>query len=331
MANRKPRLVVLPPQHLGHEIHVGRCIVVDMVSKHILEQSSGDVIMTGLSDRRFLYESLLGADQVVDFSVISELKKPLNPPKNTSDYIILPSSFFAKLDQYRDYQIINLSNYAMPSTYCTYETSEEMLSVGYTVPDQYLDRKFLETAKKFKYLSAEEIGNTIPSQLPLFIVIHNRYDANYEKLKCILDALPAELTKVIFTSNMNALKVQLNNRSDLYFTDNLKIYSSLLNDSRCKLLITEWSGAGQIAQYTLGPQGSIWFYYDHYRDPFNFSMTHKVWEHNAKIGSYFNCWDFKNISGCATAHFASFNNLIDNCKNIRIAYGNPPLLQGSQK
>jgi hypothetical protein len=146
-------------------------------------------------------------------------------------------------------------------------------------------------------ITLQEIDKVIPRELSLFIIIHHRYNASVDKLKSIIHSLPTQLVKVIFTSNSNELQQQLAQESNMVFTEDLKTYSSLLHDSRCKLLISEWSGAGQIAQYTLGPQGGIWYYYDHYPDIYNFTMTHKIWELNAKLGNYFNCWDFKNASG----------------------------------
>jgi hypothetical protein len=316
--NRSPRLVVLPPQHLGHEIHVGRSIVVDMVSKGILDQVHGDHVMTGLPDRRFFYESLLGVENVVDFSLVPNMSQPIKPPKNTTDYLSLPSSVFSSMDQFSNFQIVNLSDYALPRTYCTFDTSEEMTSVGYSVPDRYWSAPYIDLIQQFHLLSTEEIDTLIPSELSLFIIIHHRYNASVDKLKSIIHSLPTQLLKVIFTSNTNELQKQLTQESNIVFTEDLKTYSSLLHDPRCKLLISEWSGAGQMAQYTLGPQGGIWYYYDHYPDIFNFNMTHKIWELNAKLGNYFNCWDFKNASGCSTKHFGSFELLIKSIEQIRI-------------
>jgi len=291
-----------------------------MVSKGILEKSSGDCIITGLSDRRFLYEPFVGADQVFDYSIIPEIEKPIRPPKNNTDYLNFTSSYFAQQDQFSNFQIINLTEYALPPTYCTFGTSEEMLAVGYDVPEQYWNKRFITAAQKFNFFSKDEINNLIPEKIPLFIIIHHRYSASIEKLNLILNSLPSELIKVVFTSSPIELKEKLINHADIFITDDLKAYSSLLNDSRCKLLISEWSGAGQVAQYTLGSQGGVWFYYDHYPDIYNFSMTHKIWEHNSKLGNYFNCWDFKNISGCNITHFSSFNKMIDNCKIIKVTY-----------
>jgi len=316
--NRKPRLVVLPPQHLGHEIHVGRSIVVDMVSKGILDPAHGDTIMTGLPDRRFFYESLLGVANVVDFSLVPGLSLPIQPPKTPSEYLSLPSSLLQSIVQFSNFQVVNLTSYALPPTYCTFDTSEEMVSVGYSIPERFWCTSYIDLVNCFHFLSTEEINTILPSELPLFIIIHHRYNASVDKLKSIIHSLPTQLGKVIFTSNSNELQQQLLQESNIVFTEDLKTYSSLLQDPRCKLLISEWSGAGQIAQYTLGPQGGIWYYYDHYPDIYNFTMTHKIWELNAKLGNYFNCWDFKITSGCSTQHFGSFDILIQSLQQIRV-------------
>lgn len=316
--NRKPRLVVLPPQHLGHEIHVGRNMVVDMCSKGILSSELGDCVMTGLPDRRFLYESLFLPQQVYDFSLVLGLKQPIRPPKSPSEYLLLPSSSFSSINSFAEHQVINLSGYALPPTYCTFGTSEEMRAVGYAVPDTYWNDRFIDLAKQFNFSTKSEINALIPDATPVYISIHHRYNAPIEKLMKILESLPAALSKVIFTSNIVELQKNLNAVPNLFFTDDLKSFASLLKDARCKLLISEWSGAGQVAQYTLGPQAGVWYYYDHYPDIFNFTMTHKIWELNAKLGTYFNCWDFKNISGCDIQHYSSFENLLAAVKQIRL-------------
>ena len=235
MMSRKPRLIVIPPQHLGHEIHVGRCVVVDMLVNNFLSPADGDCIITGIPDRRFLYESLFGLHNVYDFSFENSILEIVN------------------------------------------------------------------------------------SKFPFFIVIHHRYDASIDNLRAIVNSLPPELPKIIFSNSSKVLKNYfVNSDSLLSFTDDLRIYASLLKSEKCKLLITEWSGAGQLAQYILGRQGGIWYYYDYYQDVFNFTKTHKIWELNAKLGNYFNCWDFKNTSGCDSQHFSTFDNLIIALNNIKV-------------
>lgn len=315
---RKPRLVVLPPQHLGHEIHVGRSIVVDMLCKNALSPQEGDCVMTGLSDRKFLYESLFDISHVFDFSMLPGIQLPITPPKTASEYFNIPSSLFKEMDIFKDFQIINLSQYALPPTYCTFETSDEMKEVGYSVPDFYWTEKYLQLAKDFNFSAHNDILKVVPDSIPIYIMIHHRYSASSDNLIKLLISLPLDLPKIIFTSNISELKNRLRGLPNLFFTDDLKVYASLLKDERCKLLISEWSGAGQVGQYTLGPQGGIWFYYDHYPDIFNFTRTHKIWEHNSKLGNYFNCWDFKCVSGCSIHHFESIEKLTLATRNINI-------------
>ena len=315
---RNPRLVVLPPQHLGHEIHVGRSIVVDMLAKDILCPQLGDCVITGLPDRRFMYEALFGSERVFDYSAISGVPQPVRPPKALTDYLTIPSSVFKQMEQFSNFQVINLTSYSQPPTYCTFGTSDEMMSVGYVVPNTYWSDRYIDLAQRFNFSSSEEIGVFVPDELSVYIVIHHRYSASINGLLKILASLPIELHKVVFTSNVEELKENLQALPNLFFSNDLKIYASLLKDVRCKLLISEWSGAGQVAQYTLGPQAGIWFYYDHYPDIFNFTMTHKIWSQNAKLGNYFNCWDFKNVTGCNIQHFGSFENLLSAVRQIRV-------------
>ena len=314
--NRKPRLVILPPQHLGHELHVGRSIVIDMIGRGFISKEYGDCVITGLSDRKFLYESLVGIEQVFDFSILPNMGNTISPPKVLSEYLNIPSSDFIKLNQFSNFDIINLSPYSQPPLYSNFKSSDEMIGIGYNIPDSYWGNNYISLAKQFNFLTRNELDNILSPEISAYIVIHHRYSASIEVLFKILSALPLSLPKVIFSSNPEALAKHFRGLPFIYYTDNLKSYSSLLNDARCKLLISEWSGGGQVGQYTLGPQGGIWYYHDHYPDIFNYVQSHKVWEHNSKLGSYFNCWDFKCVTDCDIVHYASLDNLLNSIRQI---------------
>lgn len=307
---RKPRLIVIPPQHLGHELHVSRSIVCDMYKGGYISPALGDVIMTGLSDRKFFYEGFFDASRVMDFSQLPGLKHPIRQPKTLDEYLNLGSDFFLKFQVFEDFQIINLKDYAAPQTYCTLTTSDEMRAINYDVPSHYYDEKFIQISKNFNFVKNEEVEKFIPNSSQLYIVIHHRYGSSIEKLLKICAKFSDEVLKIIFTSNAAELSLQLNGVQNISVIDNLRTYATLLRDERCKLLISEWSGGGQISQYTLGPQGVVWYYYDHYPDIFNFTMTHRIWELNATLGTYFNCWDFKCPSGCRIQHFNNLESLI---------------------
>jgi len=318
--SRKPRLIIIPPQHLGHEIHVARCIVIDMLIKGFLSVQHGDCVMTGLSDRRFFYESLFDIGNVFDFSILSSNYLIQKPPKTTEDYSNFPTSKFYEFEELRKFKIINLSIYSLPPPFCTFSTSDEMVEIGYDIPDRYWSDDFVIKSQSFNFSTLDPVVEYVNTNFPLFILIHHRYNAPFAKLQSILNSLPTLLPKIIFCNERLSIERLLPNSENLLFIDNLNLYATLLNNIKCKLLITEWSGAGQLAQYILGPHGAIWHYYDHYKDIFNFTKSYKIWEHNAKIGSYFNCWDHKVVTGCDTQHFSSHEDLLLSLKNISLTF-----------
>jgi len=270
----------------------------------------GDVIITGLSDRKFFYEGFFDPTRVMDFSQLPGLQNPIRPPKTLDEYLNIASDFFLKFPIFENFQIINLKDYAAPQTYCTLTTSDEMREIGYNIPPRYYDEEFKKISKNFNFISKNEVETIVSNSCQLFIVIHHRYGSSIDALLKICAKFPIEVLKIVFTSNAPELSLQLNGTQNISVIDNLRTYATLLQDERCKLLISEWSGGGQISQYTLGPHGVVWYYYDHYPDVFNFTMTHKIWELNATLGNYFNCWDFKCPSGCRIQHFSNLDSLI---------------------
>jgi hypothetical protein len=281
-----------------------------MYKRGFLSADSGDIIITGLPDRKFFYEGFFNSRSVMDFSQLSGLQHPIRPPKSVDEYLNLGSDFFLKFPLFENFQVINLKEYAAPPTHCTFTTNEEMMSIGYNVPAQYYDDEFISISKTFNFSSKEEIENIVSTSCQLFIMVHHRYGASIDKLLKICSKFPAEILKIVFMNNAQEINVELLRTQNINIIDNLKTYASLLKDERCKLLISEWSGGGQISQYTLGPKGIVWYYYDFYPDMFNFCMTHKIWELNATLGNYFNCWDFKCPSGCQIQHFNNIDSLM---------------------
>ena len=307
--SRKSRLLVIPPQHLGHELHVGRSIVCDMLRRGFISPELGDSVITGLPDRKFFYQELFGSERVLDFSELPGIRTPIQPPKTLAEYLDIESSFFLNIPRFKNFDCINLKDYAAPPTYCTFTTNDEMKAIGYEVPSKYFDEEFIKISKKFNFFGQDEVNEIVPQTCQGFVVVHHRYGASIENLSRLLSEFPEQNYKVIFTSDVAVVARDLKAMPNVSFVDSLRCYATLLNDPRCQLLISEWSGGGQIAQYTLGAQGLVCYYYGHYSDIFNFTRTHKIWELNATLGTYFNCWDFKCVSGCAIRHFPDFQGL----------------------
>lgn len=348
--SRPPRLVFLPPQHLGHELHVGRCIIVDMFRKGFLERKFGDSVMTSRPDRKFLYEAIFDSYNVFD---LTEITADIGHYYETGR---IKSELFSSSKKFSKYHIISLAAFACPpplfndnllerlsrtgyqipaygynvSQFITEAEKRSNLSeIGYKIPKKYFDEDFISVCSKFRYVSSAIINHIIPSEINEFLVIHLRAEEfldvkTFENLESQLRSLPKFLPKVIFSAHhKNELEEKLIKFSNVYFVNNLQIYASLLNDSRCKLLISEDSGGGQIAQYLLSPDSEIWFYFDFYDDLFRLSEESISWQVAAHSESFMHCWVHKNISGCKIKYFKSHDNLIERMLKIRYTMSLP--------
>ncbi len=242
---------------------------------------------------------------------------PSGLPRAPDEYIHVTSSQLQSVPRFSGFDVINLTGYALPPTHCTFSTTDEMAELGYRVPEQFLSEAFSQHARRFKFSAPEELAKAVPAEAPHYVVLHHRYGASIDDLLKLFrkSAHPSLEGGIHLESPRNGAVPQRHAQRFLYQRPSVICHGT--EDERCKLLISEWSGAGQLAQYTLGNQGGIWFYYNHYPDVFNFTATHKIWETNAMLGNYFNCWDFKNISGCDIRHFPDFDALIAAVKVIQ--------------
>lgn len=292
--DRMPRLIVIPEQPLGHELHVSRCIVVDMLCKNVFSPESGDAIVTSRIDRKFLYERLVGKGNV------------------TAQADLTP-------EQAGDYFVIDLRLFSMPPTICTFNATRQMRAVGYEIPNEYFTENFISKCSLINYVSTETIDSTFPKSIGSFVVIHDRFSAANKNILTIIEALPEDLVKIVFGPNMNNLLEKLTNCKNVYITNNLQVYATLLHDERCRLLISEWSGGGQLAQYAMREGRLIWYYFETYPDVYNYVNDHKIWEAQSLNSSYLTCWDFKQINGCVREYFESLPKMIEAITQRKVA------------
>ena len=91
-------------------------------------------------------------------------------------------------------------------------------------------------------------------------------------------------------------------------------YASLLKHSNCKLLITEWSGGGQLAQYC--SNSNIIIYFDAYIISSNYvEMSPELHEQSMK-GNVFHAYDFKTITNCTRFYYHNFEEMMENINII---------------
>lgn len=309
--NKSKRIIIIPPQHLGHEIHIARCIAIKMIENNFINPSESDLIITGIRERKFLYDAIFSKNNVFSFDEIPDLNLNNFIPRTNLDYLEVKKINYKEISFFNDFDVVDLSDYCAPGLFDYEEKNSYLLRQGYNIKDSFYSDGFCKTAQLFNLYDQSILDKFYPNDFDKFIIIHHRYEAKIHTLIDILNSLPNQFPKIIFTSNFNNIIFLNNSISNLFFTSDLKMYASLLKDKRCKCLISEWSGGGQLAQYLLEPQGTIYYYYDFYKDVYNYCETYQKRELLSKVGTIFDSWDFKNISGCRVIHLKDFTLLLN--------------------
>ena len=117
-------------------------------------------------------------------------------------------------------------------------------------------------------------------------------------------------TIVIFCSKLPDEKVQKDLEcKNIVIIDNLQYYASFLSNKKCKLLISEWSGGGQLSQYCF--DGKIIYYFDYY--PSNdYELNFDSYQKTANVhNNIFNCWDFKTTRTNEREYYKTFDLMIN--------------------
>ena len=260
---------------LGHEIHITRIIIIDMLNQGFINEN--DLIVVKNNDKKFLYESLF--KNVLNF----------NEYKNLCN---------------NNYEIIDLTPYSISSSL-----------VKITIPNfnysQNLNNEnFIKKILNFNFCDVNY------KFINDYIVIHHRFNDNLDNLIKICRIICqkfSNLNVIIFNNNISSIKSILNDNEikkiNILFIDNLQLYASYLNNEKCKLLISEWSGGGQIAQYCTNNKI---FYYCNFYNSLGYIGIEKQLIENAKNGSYFNNWDWKNPKNVDIKIFENLDELLNN-------------------
>ena len=275
---------------LGHELHLTRYILYDMLQKNVIDNNVN--IVTISKDRFFLY-----------------------------------SNIFTKIHEWNDYikhktinnkiKVIDLTKY----------------SSGLNL--QHMFDNFERTSKFVDYINNINIINLNEDEKYKsiiendFIVVHYRFsmvnsdtkithNGNTQNLFKIIDKIRKHTnnTIVIFCSKLPDEKVQKDLEcKNIVVIDNLQYYASFLSNKKCKLLISEWSGGGQLSQYCF--DGKIIYYFDFY--PSNdYELNFDSYQKNANVpNNIFNCWDFKTTRNNEREYYKTLDLMIsDLSKNF---------------
>ena len=203
-------------------------------------------------------------------------------------------------------KVINLTYYSQRFFYSPNIIDESKeLNLNYSYDKFERSGKFVDYINNFNIINLNEDENYKFIIENDFIVLHYRFtmvhhgnkihNKTTENLFKILNKIREHTnnTIVIFCSKLPDDKVQKDLEcKNIVVIDNLQYYASFLSNKKCKLLISEWSGGGQLSQYCFDG-GKILYYFDFY--PSNdYELKFNDYQKTANLpNNIFCCWDFK--------------------------------------
>jgi hypothetical protein len=271
---------------LGHEIHLTRFILFDLLQKNLI--NSNCTIVTLYEDRFFLYD-------------------------NTFKNLLTWEDFDKNLNNLNNH-IIDLTYYSVVST--QEEIIPEFINLNYNLKLFEKTDTFTEYINNIHFYELNnnlDYSNIIKEK---FIVIHWRTNItrltidkkeNLLKIRKIIDKLKKEYDLNIVIFSVEKLDIDLEN---VFIINNLQIYASFLNHENCDLFISEWSGGGQLSQYCCNCK--IIYYFDNY-ESHDYEIHYENYQNAAnQINNIFGGWDFKSTTKCNRFYYKSLDIMLEN-------------------
>lgn len=270
---------------LGHELHISRFILCDMLNRSLINESV--TIVTVSAERFFLYSLIF--NNVITFDKFTH--------KNINNNDIIDLTLFSNPPSFCDNDITNLKN------------KTGYLIEPYIKNVQPFIRNFDHILNKINYVNI----NSDLCDKP-FYIIHHRFDKyNYKmslnqdytkKLVHIMRNLFVNYNIIIFTSD-NSLII---NDPAVKFVHKLELYASLLNHEECKGIISEWSGGGQLSHYC--HNNNVYYYFNNYEEQ-NYCNLKDKYAYEANNNNLYLTWDFKKTTQCNIYMYQTIDILCD--------------------
>ena len=261
--------------HLGHELHGARSLIFDLLCKNVITNEQTTILT--MKDRMFLYNHLFNTlsheDDVIELSNyehIINLNKFVQDPRAA----LYSKEYFHKLtnDKFKDlYEPIGFNNYK----YKPFITSVTTCNVNKIDP---FDSDFII----IHYRNYRNVPN----------VWNNSTDRTVDSLNNLLKIIDeTKLSKnVVIFGNVDG---KINNIGlNITMTKNLKELVSYMKSDYCKVLISTWSGAGQLGQYFFN--NKILFYF--IGDQVDLINNYPIQIQRYSCDSY--SWDWQKHSSC---------------------------------
>jgi hypothetical protein len=215
---------------LGHEIHLSRWVLLDMLNKKYID-TCVDVVVTNHEDRRFLYTKLF------DHVITSD---ELDARKNPNDTIIELWPFMVGLpEEVNERYVKEIENK------CSYPIRK--LLFGTFIKD------YNHLVNRIDYPEIQPISNK-------FFVVHLRMlykvchhldvEKNIAEFYQIVTSICTKYPEhdiVVFTVSTGLELEKFKNK--IKIINKLDVYASYMNHTNCEAVISPISGGGELAQY----------------------------------------------------------------------------------
>jgi hypothetical protein len=217
---------------LGHEIHLGRYILCDMLSKNYITKD--DIIVTYNIDRKFLYSNLF--DNIISYEEFINDKNE----KKIIELWPFSVSMSGEIDNYYINEIKKYTDYPIEDILLNNKLENNNILIKNIKYDTLEDNL---VNKKFIILHLRHIENKINNNN----IDNNNIDNNIIIINEIIKTIKEnykEINIILFTFDE-----QRQFDTNIIVIHSLSKYCSLMNNNNCLCIISELSGGGEISQY----------------------------------------------------------------------------------
>ena len=273
---------------LGHEIHISRFILLALLDQKKIDVLNSTIVTIN-EDRFFLYNKIF--KNVITWSDYHNNHNNHNTNVIDLTSYILNCCYKTRNDEINE---INEINRRLDFNLESFERTDQM--------NNYIN--------DFNFYKLDDSDSTYLDIIKnKFIVIHLRYNigiSNKDYLLKIVGKI-GNNTKIVVFGVERLDGIQLNN---VLFINSLQVYASFLHHENCELLITQWSGGGQLSQYC--SNGKIMYYFDHYPS-LNYEIHYDKYQQIANSkNNILSYWDFKCSTDCKRSYYKTLDFMLEN-------------------
>jgi hypothetical protein len=265
---------------LGHEMHITRIILLDLLCKGFIDTN---VHVYTQADRVFMYSKIFS-----NVIVFNKYEHDVHCMINLTDYGHCP----------------NIDKRA--------NCSSKLVDIGYDNTGPYRSEKFLKLCNTMDLLSVQMSTQFIVIHFRITDVVETHTNQTLSDLEKLITwsqkRLPEDGYIVVFSS-VN-YESQIKTFQNVIFIDNLQLFASYLDHDHCLMCVSEWSGAGQLAQYLT--KGAIYYYFNYYGSmgyEDNYEEYYSL--ANSENSTVYTHWDFKKTTDAKVVMFKDFQTLLE--------------------